>query len=599
MHVCTRIRGAFPVVAIQPLIIFFSNLPRVQQTSRRRRSCNIFAMVLLRAAAVSVAATTAVYAHRTTDFVHASTSLSVPGTASGASVPHSNSFASFSFEPAFWVDFFGNASNPNTLTFNVLKRIHEHGGNPVIRPGGITMDSMIFDPTAGDVVRTTSPKGAVYRTTVGPEYYKSWNNFPNGTKFVSTLNFGNESLAISKGLAVASLTYQSDKVVYLELGNEPTNYVKSRWNDSTANYVKQWKEYTASIDAAVNALPGSGLPQERWWASSATTDDSGLEVRPAALIPAGIDSAKQVGIYSIHSYAFSTCDPKRAALATIPNILNHTELVRYCDEEIYPSARAALDAGSQWNIGEFNSVSCSGNPNVTDTFAQALWVVDSELIYATRNASATHLHQGATLALQSNNQVNTPGANGSPGFSTYSMLYPRDSDLRGPARTLPSFLAQLFMAEAFAVGDTRVRALALPPPPPPSSSSLSAATVSSESFSAYAFYVKDRLSKVALVNMKPYYANSTSDFSVQIDLSAAAVAAAANSTGSQTLRLKRLTAPHVDTKNNSLTSWAGQAFPMGEPVGQMVVETVAKDRVVRVRGSEAVLVFFDDHVYGI
>jgi hypothetical protein len=529
-------------------------------------------------AAISLTATGA-YALPTANCTQASR-LNVPKTAAGASIPHSNSFASFSFEPAFWVEFFGNASNPNNLTLSVLDRIHEHGGNPIIRPGGITMDSMIFDPKGGDVVRTTSPKGGVWRTTVGPEYYKSWNNFPNGTRFVSTLNFGNESLDIARNLAVASITYQPDKVAYLELGNEPTNYDEHRWNDSTAAYVSEWKRYTSTIDIALNALNNTSLPKERWWASSATTDDSGLEVRPAALIPAGIDSADQVGIYSIHSYAFSTCDPKRAALATISNILNHTKLIHYCDEEIYPSARAALDAGSNWSIGEFNSVSCSGAPNVTDTFAQALWVVDSELIYATRNASATHLHQGATLALQSNNQVNTPGANGSPGYSTYSMLYPRDSELRGPARTLPSFLAQLFMAEAFAVEGTRVRALEPP------------AGISGERFAAYAFYVRERLGKLALVNMQPYYANSTLDFSVQVDLSELMPA---NST--ECLHVKRLTAPYVNSANSSAASWAGQSFPQGEPVGDMVVETV-EGNSINVRGSEAVLVFFDGDVYG-
>ncbi|KAJ4398031.1 hypothetical protein N0V91_010496 [Didymella pomorum] len=123
-------------------------------------------------------------------------------------------------------------------------------------------------------------------------------------------------------------------------------------------------------------------------------------------------------------------------------MMNCMELIRYCDEEIYPSAKVALDAGSCWNIGEFNSVSCSSASSVTDTFAQALWVIDGELIYATRNAT-------------SKDQVNTPDANGTPGFSTYSMLYPRDSNLQGPARTLPSFLAQLFLAEAFATGNTR------------------------------------------------------------------------------------------------------------------------------------------------
>jgi hypothetical protein len=69
--------------------------------------------------------------------------LSIPRTAENASIPHANSFASFSFEPAFWVEFFGNASDPNALTFGLLDLIVEHGGNPIIRPGGITMDSMV------------------------------------------------------------------------------------------------------------------------------------------------------------------------------------------------------------------------------------------------------------------------------------------------------------------------------------------------------------------------------------------------------------------------------------------------------------------------
>lgn len=72
--------------------------------------------------------------------------LSIPRTAQNASIPHANSFASFSFEPAFWVEFFGNASNPNALTFGLLDLIVEHGGSPIIRPGGITMDSMVSCP---------------------------------------------------------------------------------------------------------------------------------------------------------------------------------------------------------------------------------------------------------------------------------------------------------------------------------------------------------------------------------------------------------------------------------------------------------------------
>lgn len=58
--------------------------------------------------------------------------LQIPKTALGASIEHDPSFASFSFEPAFWVEFFGNSSTPNNLAFNLLNRIVDHGGQPTV-----------------------------------------------------------------------------------------------------------------------------------------------------------------------------------------------------------------------------------------------------------------------------------------------------------------------------------------------------------------------------------------------------------------------------------------------------------------------------------
>jgi hypothetical protein len=138
------------------------------------------------------------------------------------------------------------------------------------------------------------------------------------------------------------------------------------------------------------------------------------------------------------------------------------------------------------------------------------------------------------------------------------------------------------MAEAFTTSGTRVRALDAP------------LGIDSESFAAYAFYVDNHISKVALINMKPYYVNSTSDFTIQLDLSSLI------HTGNGTcVRAKRLTAPYVNTGDSSLSTWAGQAFPLGEPVGDIDIEIVGGDGGISVRGSEAVLVFFDDNVYGL
>lgn len=128
------------------------------------RSFTLDAAILLLATGAS---STAAPPKRSSDGV---VQVDIPASAAGASIPHSASFQSFSFEPAFWVEFFGNASEPNGLTFELLSRLTDRGGQPIIRPGGITQDSMIFNASAGDPVRTTNAAGGVYRTTFGPEY---------------------------------------------------------------------------------------------------------------------------------------------------------------------------------------------------------------------------------------------------------------------------------------------------------------------------------------------------------------------------------------------------------------------------------------------
>jgi hypothetical protein len=58
----------------------------------------------------------------------------------------SPNLASFSIEFSYLVEFFGNKSNPNTLSLQALQNIEQRIGVPVsIRPGGITVSVfMIF-----------------------------------------------------------------------------------------------------------------------------------------------------------------------------------------------------------------------------------------------------------------------------------------------------------------------------------------------------------------------------------------------------------------------------------------------------------------------
>lgn len=497
--------------------------------------------------------------------------LKKPASGGSVSIEHSPDFPSISIDPAFWVEFAGTAAEPNELFIKLISHMTDRGSRPIIRPGGITQDGLIFDPEGGDPVRTMGPDGEIYRTTVGPAYYESWSNFPDEVKFVSTLNFANNSLEIAEGLASASAKYQADNIAYFELGNEPNHFPEERWDYETSQYVNQWKEWTTSIDEAVDeALQDpEQIGQRRWWASSATTDPSELKIRPADVIPAGIDSDGQVGQYSIHSYVYNTCSPEGAAEATIENILNHTQITTFADEEVTPSAQAAIKNGSTWVMGEFNSVACSGKQNVSDTFMQSLWVIDTYLTYATMNASSVNLHQGGTLVLQSGDQTNTPG------FSSYNFLYPRDSEKFGEARVLPSFTAQLFMAEVFSQDKVRFSTLDAP------------SGVDADRFSGYAAYEGDEINKLILLNMNPYYADSEDDYSLNIDVSDFVSKKASAC-------VKRLTAPAVDEKDASRVTWAGQSFKQGDASGEVEIEKLKKGHTVKIRGSEAVLVYLND-----
>ncbi|KAI9154672.1 Beta-glucuronidase [Paramyrothecium foliicola] len=476
--------------------------------------------------------------------------LQVPSSPSaGASIEHHPSFSSFSIEPAFWVEFAGTAAEPNELFLKLITRLTDRGSQPILRPGGIAMDSLIFDPAGGDLVRSMGPKEV---------------------SFVSTLNFGNNSLDIARDLAVASVKHQADRIKYFEVGNEPNHFPKSRWNYETARYVAQWKNWTAAIDEA------TGRGSRQWWASSATTDLTALNVRPVDIIPLGVDSEDQVGQFSLHSYVYNTCNPAGAAAATIENLLNHTQIVTFADDQVAPFAKAALAHGKPWVMGEFNSVACSGKPNVTDTFTNALWIIDTQLTYAALNASSVNLHQGGTLVLQSNAQTNTPG------FSAYSFVYPRDSEKWGVARANPGYGGLLFLAEVFSISNTRIQPLEAPE------------GVNSDHFLAYAAYHDWKLSKLILINMHPFYAKSADDYSVRLQIQTCG-----DIQQSQPV-VKRLTAPSVNEKDTENVLWAGQSFKQGDPDGAMDLEILADDGTVTLRGSEAVIVLFEgDTVYSL
>ncbi|KZT52421.1 glycoside hydrolase family 79 protein [Calocera cornea HHB12733] len=486
----------------------------------------------------------------------------------------SPSFASFSIEFAFFPTFFGNTSAPNQLSLDLVQRITERAGAPPsFRPGGITVDSSIYDSSVAGLDLDESSTGGIYRTTYGPGYLESLALLDNRTQFVFDLNFGNNSLDIALAEAQAAFqTVPSGQLWAFELGNEPDQYNSEQRDTSTwdaATYTSEWVNWTSSIQSSL------GIDAPRFVALGAAEDPTSTAlITTVDVVADGIAQGGTVKAFSQHMYQYSTCDPVRNALATLPNLINHANITAYVDEW-KPQIAAAQSVGVPFIVGEFNSVSCSGKTGVTDTFGQALWIADTMLYGASVNISKMFLHQGAVLVFQSNLQANTPG------FSHYDTWFPVTSGTTSPGAS-PSFVAYLLLAEA--IGASNKTRIAPVTAPGDLGSTLGAYAIWDDAVNATA------PSRLVLLNMDIFNITSPSPRpAVTIDLSPLV--------GQGSVTLKRMTAPGLDENDPTAVTWSGQQFYNGTAVGQESVETAAAANVT-VQASEGVLVFLQGAASG-
>lgn len=120
------------------------------------------------------------------------TSLVVPGPASlpfTASHTLHPALGSFSIETAFFEEFVGNVTAPNTLTRNLLENLKSRTGTPAqIRIGGITADSTYWNASLDvSLFNFVDSKGALQNTTIGPGFWESVKLLPKDTKIIMNL----------------------------------------------------------------------------------------------------------------------------------------------------------------------------------------------------------------------------------------------------------------------------------------------------------------------------------------------------------------------------------------------------------------------------
>ncbi|KAL1679088.1 hypothetical protein EV122DRAFT_263971 [Schizophyllum commune] len=513
-----------------------------------------------------------------------------PSLPADASHTLDRALGSFSIETAFTTTFLGNLSTPNTLTRSLLEGLAQRTGVPAeIRFGGITADSTYWDPNLEDeIYNYYDDEGTLYNTTIGPKYFQLLTSLlPAGTKIIVNLNL--QDLDTEGALAVAAGALQGipePQLFAFEIGNEPDHYL----NFTPENYTAIWKNMAQNITADLGLespmFQLGATAEDPLWPYD--TPEAKRQLDCASALAAGANEGGVVKTCSEHTYQYSVCDPKRAAVATLPNLVNHTRLAVYLDlwQPRIKTVREALGPDAFY-IGEYSSVSCSGHVNVSDTFGQAMWLLDTTLYAASINVTKLFTHQGGPLALQSSSQLNHGG------LSLYDMWYPVEN-VNGPVKVFPSYAAYLFVAEMLGTsGDLQIANLY--PGRQANGSTITPALgdTSEGQISVYGLWDEAKPeypSKFAVLNLEIY--NVTQAEAGETRPNATVDLSAYLPKGETTLRVRRMQAPGADVKEGSVTQWAGQTYGEGVAAGDLVEETISGKNIT-VEASGAALIFVE------
>jgi hypothetical protein len=279
-------------------------------------------------------------------------------------------------------------TDPTALdpTFIRLVAGIDPSGSPVIRFGGDTTD-WTWWPTPG----VTRPPGVRYALT------RRWLAVARAAALalhahlILGINFEADSAIVARAEARAFLKGIGRSLISgFELGNEPEVYGSLDWYTTHAGVGVPgrspgygFRSYLSDYAAISSALP-RGVPL----------------VGPASGAPKWITELSRyvaanprVRIVTFHRYPLHRCftEPGAPTYPTIPNLLGRRSSSGPA-LSLRAAVRVAHSHGLVLRADELNSVSCGGARGVSDTFASALWVLDTLFNMAAVGVDGVNIH---------------------------------------------------------------------------------------------------------------------------------------------------------------------------------------------------------------
>jgi hypothetical protein len=235
-------------------------------------------------------------------------------------------------------------------------------GASLLRVGGNSVDQTTWTPNgAGLTAKQIAPPdvdrlAAFLRAT-------NW-------QVIYGVNLGASTASAAADEASYAAQALGDRLYGFEIGNEPDLY-QGKYRPSPYPYTSfrgEWESYASAIRAKVPNAPLTGP-------ASATHPTTWT-------VPFAADESGKIILVTQHWYLANGMDPS----STIDKLL--------MPDPKLPGELTSLHQAATYRLAECNSYYNGGAPNVSDSYASALWVVNFLFTVAEGGATGVNLHGG-------------------------------------------------------------------------------------------------------------------------------------------------------------------------------------------------------------